>query len=98
MPQRHKLIVLLVAVLALLSSVPSAFTNMPSLSAGASGALAASSIHPTTAPASAGALFLPLVGSEHAITTVFLIMMENHNWSDIYLNPSAPYINQTLLP
>ena len=30
--------------------------------------------------------------------TVFLIMMENHNWSDIKNSPSAPYINQTLLP
>jgi phospholipase C len=30
--------------------------------------------------------------------TVFLIMMENHNWSDIKDSPSAPYINQTLLP
>ena len=30
--------------------------------------------------------------------TVFLIMMENHNWSDIKNNPSAPYINNTLLP
>src|SRR5690242_9605191 len=25
-------------------------------------------------------------------------MMENHNWSDIKGNPSAPYINGTLLP
>jgi phosphatidylinositol-3-phosphatase len=32
------------------------------------------------------------------IKTVFIIMMENHNWSDIQNNPSAPYINQTLLP
>jgi hypothetical protein len=30
--------------------------------------------------------------------TVFLIMMENHNWSDIKNNPSAPFINNTLLP
>src|SRR6266487_1237857 len=30
--------------------------------------------------------------------TVFLIMMENHNWSDIKGSPSAPYINTTLLP
>jgi phosphatidylinositol-3-phosphatase len=29
---------------------------------------------------------------------VFLIMMENHNWSDIKNSPSAPYINHTLLP
>lgn len=32
------------------------------------------------------------------ITTVFVIVMENHNWADIYKNPSAPYINNTLLP
>src|SRR5947209_1136695 len=30
--------------------------------------------------------------------TVFLIMIENHNWSDIKGSPSAPYINTTLLP
>ncbi|MDQ2714685.1 MAG: alkaline phosphatase family protein [Chloroflexota bacterium] len=30
--------------------------------------------------------------------TVFLIMMENHNWSDIKNSASAPYINKTLLP
>ncbi len=30
--------------------------------------------------------------------TVFLIVMENHNWSDIKNNPSAPYINHTILP
>lgn len=30
--------------------------------------------------------------------TVFLIMMENHNWSDVKNSTSAPYINQTLLP
>jgi phosphatidylinositol-3-phosphatase len=34
----------------------------------------------------------------HTLTTVFLIVMENHNWSDIYASPSAPYINKTLLP
>lgn len=34
----------------------------------------------------------------NAISTVFLIVMENHNWSDILGNPSAPYINHTLLP
>ena len=43
---------------------------------------------PTAAPPSTG----------HAITTVFLIVMENHNWSAIYQRPSAPYINKTLLP
>jgi phosphatidylinositol-3-phosphatase len=32
------------------------------------------------------------------IKTVFLIMMENHNWSEIKDSPSAPYINEVLLP
>ncbi len=32
------------------------------------------------------------------IRTVFVIVMENENWSDIVGNPSAPYINDTLLP
>jgi len=32
------------------------------------------------------------------IKTVFIIVMENHNWSSIINNDSAPYINQTLLP
>jgi hypothetical protein len=27
-----------------------------------------------------------------------MILMENHNWSDISGNPAAPYINNTLLP
>jgi hypothetical protein len=31
-------------------------------------------------------------------TTVFLILMENHNWSSIKGSPSAPYVNGTLLP
>jgi phosphatidylinositol-3-phosphatase len=35
---------------------------------------------------------------QEPLRTVFLIMMENHNWSDIKNNSSAPYINQTLLP
>jgi hypothetical protein len=45
-------------------------------------------------------IFLPVViqGTAPVSTTVFLIMMENHNWSAIYHNPSAPYINNTLLP
>jgi phospholipase C len=34
----------------------------------------------------------------HSIKTVFLIMMENHNWSDIKGSASAPFINGTLLP
>lgn len=34
----------------------------------------------------------------HAIKNVFIIVMENHNWSDILNNPSATYINNNLLP
>jgi hypothetical protein len=34
----------------------------------------------------------------HAIKTVFLIMMENQNWSAIKGSSSAPYLNKTLLP
>src|SRR5436309_2754740 len=29
---------------------------------------------------------------------VFLILMENHNWADVKGNPSAPYLNNVLLP
>src|SRR5438093_3640726 len=32
------------------------------------------------------------------IHTVFLILMENHDWSSITGSPSAPYINDVLLP
>ena len=32
------------------------------------------------------------------INTVFIILMENHDWSQIKDNPLAPYINDTLLP
>ncbi len=40
----------------------------------------------------------PMPTSGHAITTVFVIVMENHNWSSIQGNRSAPYINNSLLP
>jgi phosphatidylinositol-3-phosphatase len=33
-----------------------------------------------------------------ASSTVFIILMENHNWSSIKDNADAPYINNTLLP
>ena len=36
--------------------------------------------------------------SGHALKTVFVIVMENHNWSSIQGSSSAPYINHTLLP
>lgn len=35
--------------------------------------------------------------SSHAIQTVFIVMMENNNWSSIQGNSEAPYINNTLL-
>ncbi len=34
----------------------------------------------------------------NTIKTVWIIVLENHNWSQIYKNSSAPYINNTLLP
>ncbi len=37
-------------------------------------------------------------GNGHAIKTVFLILMENNNWSSILGSSSAPYINNTILP
>jgi phospholipase C len=36
--------------------------------------------------------------SNNKIKTVFLIVLENHDWSAIKGSPSAPYINNTLLP
>jgi hypothetical protein len=32
------------------------------------------------------------------VQTVFIILMENHDWSNIFHSVSAPYINNTLLP
>src|SRR3954447_1285391 len=32
------------------------------------------------------------------IRTVFIILMENHNWSSIQANTNCPYINNVLLP
>jgi len=32
------------------------------------------------------------------LKTVFVIVLENHNWNDIEGNTNAPYINQVLLP
>jgi hypothetical protein len=34
----------------------------------------------------------------HALQTVWIIVMENHDWDDIEGSASAPYINGTLLP
>ena len=37
-------------------------------------------------------------GSLSQIQTVFIILLENHDWSSIVGNLSAPYINNQLLP
>ncbi len=36
--------------------------------------------------------------TQNHIKTVWIILMENHNWSQIKGSSSAPYINNTLLP
>jgi phosphatidylinositol-3-phosphatase len=48
--------------------------------------------HSTTTPSRSSSI--KKMSDKH----VFLIVMENHNWSDIKNNSSAPYINHTLLP
>src|SRR5437763_5303846 len=50
----------------------------------------------TNTPVPANPTVAPSSG--HAIKTVFLIVMENEDWSSIKNNSSAPYINNTLLP
>jgi phospholipase C len=37
-------------------------------------------------------------GGSAGLQTVFIVVMENHNWADIEGSASAPYINGTLLP
>lgn len=39
-----------------------------------------------------------LLSSTPHVQTVFIILMENHNWSQIKGSKYAPYINKTLLP
>lgn len=36
--------------------------------------------------------------ASHALETVFVIVLENRDWSSFQGNPAAPYINDTLLP
>jgi len=50
----------------------------------------------TPAPTSASTP-IATASSDVSTKTVFLIMMENHDWSQILGNPSAAYINHTLL-
>ncbi|MDQ6622215.1 MAG: alkaline phosphatase family protein [Verrucomicrobiota bacterium] len=46
----------------------------------------------------AAAPSLVSVGRIDASSHIFVILMENHNWSSIKGNPDASYINNTLLP
>jgi len=41
---------------------------------------------------------VPLAPGPRHIQTVFVVVMENANWSHIRDNPRAPYLNGTLLP
>ncbi len=46
-----------------------------------------------------GAAASPVAASPRArLGTVFLIVLENHNWADFADNRSAPYLNHVLLP
>ena len=44
------------------------------------------------------AITSPVIAQMNNIKTVFIILMENHNWVQIKNSTSAPYINNTLLP
>jgi len=56
--------------------------------------------HPGPTDGGADADAAPLDGGSTPshVKTIFLILMENHNWSSIKNSASAPYINNTLLP
>ncbi len=55
--------------------------------------------YPTPAPLSATIVTDSAKAREtHALQTVWVIAMENHDWSDIAGSASAPYLNGTLLP
>jgi hypothetical protein len=60
--------------------------------------LTASGTSAATSRTAIGPATLPTTRAGHHITTVFIILMENHNWSQIKGSASAPYINKTLLP
>ncbi len=82
-----------------ISTTPAPASNLISPTATTATTSKATQANPTAAAPTSGATpsaTQSATGSK--IKTVFIIMMENHNWSDIYKNPSAPYINQTLLP
>jgi phosphatidylinositol-3-phosphatase len=93
---------LVMLALALLPIVPCGHCSSQGASAltGAAAKPHAAGVVPdiSAAPSTALQSLRPRPTERHAIKTVFLILMENHNWADIKGNPSAPYINHTLLP
>ncbi len=52
--------------------------------------------HPTTTTTTTTLTFGTTTSS--TLPAVFVILMENHDWSNIRANVSAPFINDTLLP
>ena len=78
-----------VAVL-VVASIAACSAAAPSDDGSSSAELAAKKKPPVVTPPPAGSV-LP------AIKTVFVIVLENHNWSAIKGNASAPYLNGTLL-
>src|SRR5712692_9280468 len=60
-------------------------------------ALALTGVRPSSPLAAPRGLVAAKPTTNH-IQTVFIILMENHNWSQIKGSKYAPYINNTLLP
>lgn len=52
----------------------------------------------TPTPTVRGIAKTATVNPNFSIKTVFIIILENHDWVDVYKSSSAPYINKTLLP
>lgn len=82
-------------------------TEMPVATSIPTSTIAPSPINTSTEPVAQNQSPIPSATNTAAATTtpnaagiktVFIIVMENHNWSSIINNSSAPYINQTLLP
>src|SRR5712692_865029 len=59
--------------------------------------LALTGVRPSSTLAAPRSLSAAKTTTNH-IQTVFIILMENHNWSQIKGSKYAPYINKTLLP
>jgi len=96
-PFRWILVLIGLVIIAVVGSVILFSTNVTRQTAVRSTATAS----PHTATATANTLAATATATPRPAIdtkTVFLILMENHNWSAIKNSPSAPYINNTLLP